>query len=56
LFLNKEGTSGGLRHCVCGGTANVNGSVRETNIGPDKKNSFQNPNYSGMTWYSLPAK
>ena len=39
-----------------GKTTNVNGSERPTNIGPNKSNSFQNPNYSGMIWYSLPAK
>jgi RHS repeat-associated protein len=42
---------------IAGGkTTNVNGSVRPTNIGPEKSNSFQNPVYSGMTWYSLTGK
>lgn len=39
-----------------GKTTNVNGSFRATNIGPGQLNSFQNPNYSGMTWYSFPTK
>jgi RHS repeat-associated protein len=37
-------------------TVNVNGRYRETNIGPGQLNSFQDPNWSGMTWYSFPAK
>jgi len=37
-------------------TANVNGTPRPTNFGPGQKNSFQNPLYSNMIWYSLPAK
>ena len=57
--VTRYNTSGSViekKQIVGGKTTNVNGSVRATNIGPNKSNSFQNPNYSGMIWYSLPAK
>ncbi|MDP3912713.1 MAG: RHS repeat-associated core domain-containing protein, partial [Bacteroidota bacterium] len=53
---NTSGSIIGNKQIIGGKTTNVNGSARPTNIGPGKLNSFQNPNYSGMIWYSFPAK
>lgn len=52
--FNSAGT--GTKTIEGGKTTNVNGTYRATNIGTGQLNSFQNPVYSGMTWYSLPAK
>jgi len=57
--ITRYNTSGSIieqKQIIGGKTVNVNGSYRPTNIGPGQLNSFQNPNYSGMIWYSLPAK
>jgi RHS repeat-associated protein len=57
--VTRYNTSGSVienKQIIGGKTTNVNGSARPTNIGPGKLNSFQNPNYSGMIWYSFPAK
>jgi hypothetical protein len=55
-WYNTSGSIIENKQIIGGKTTNVNGSPRPTNIGPGKLNSFQNPNYSGMIWYSLPAK
>ena len=59
LDITRYNTSGKITETKTikeGRTCNVNGSPKETNIGPGKKNSFQNPEYSGMTWYSFIAE
>ncbi len=53
---NSSGSIIEQKQIIGGKTVNVNGSFRPTNIGPGQLNSFQNPNYSGMIWYSLPTK
>ncbi|MDP4281645.1 MAG: RHS repeat-associated core domain-containing protein [Bacteroidota bacterium] len=53
---NASGSIIEQKQIIGGKTTNVNGTPRPTNIGPGQKNSFQDPKYSGMTWYSFPAK
>ena len=53
---NSSGSITGEQQIKGGKTVNVNGSYRPTNIGPGQLNSFQDPKFSGMIWYSFPAK
>jgi len=55
---NSSGSVIEQNQIVGGQITNVNGAERDTNIGPRRKNSFQNPNHAqkDLIWYSIPSR
>ncbi len=58
--ITRYNTSGSVveqKQIVGGQIANVNGSPRPNNIGPEQRNSFQPASYQkDLKWYSLPRR